>query len=696
MDQIVSLADADYRECIMGGGGHLNKDVDNHRIRVSGNEELDDAIVYEHEVYKVTGSIEAQARIDSYIMPCIVHEVFGKPYTGLQNDRKGAIRNRIPGYLWSEMTRRTDICDVPQYFTLPDLGVYIRGRMISLSSYVPTCVSSNLCDMESTLYNHHSSRTKNSTLAGQKRNRKQVSNPSNKSQAKTVLCNILAFSHSCCPSSAPRARQDAYEDMEMIQSTDHNVSLPDSCTSVGCLHGSIISLLLGSVIPLCKRASQCRRLHVTHPQVRSAVSCCTLMEYTIVVSLVQALLLGLYPRGRKTAIFDVRVKIMKRIRGLVTSEYTMHHRRMFLLSVLPILQLAFVEYAYNFIPDFMVCEADTLCMDNIISTSYSTTCDQFREKSVHTGDESWSTLSVMANNQMDKLIRNMRMGPQKSQVNKTSPGALNQSCIHPVAANQTRFTPDAIVPICSPPIPKKRRSSQNTSHGGGGGRKYVNPGDVVMTFSEQDTEVMTMFPPMMQSGHCSMEEDDLHRMYVYGSYPNSGIMSISKGIVTGPDRPLDPDLFNMHVCATDNLHLLYPSTKFSSKEIDQVHALHRRVRIVLLPECIGLEQQEALAQRYQDDYVRSTSARTMYVCTSCALSGKPVPLRPPMRYSLFNKRFTCLTCHRCQRNKGHHQQRRDKVIVTDACILICHCDTRLLTPCAGRTVGYFVHQYCVH
>ena len=30
-----------------------------------------------------------------------------------------------------------------------------------------------------------------------------------------------------------------------------------------------------------------------------------------------------------------------------------------------------------------------------------------------------------------------------------------------------------------------------------------------------------------------------------------------------------------------------------------------------------------------------------------------------MRYSFLEQRFTCLTCHRCQRSLGH-QQRRDK------------------------------------
>lgn len=50
------------------------------------------------------------------------------------------------------------------------------------------------------------------------------------------------------------------------------------------------------------------------------------------------------------------------------------------------------------------------------------------------------------------------------------------------------------------------------------------------------------------------------------------------------------------------------------------------------------------------------------MCTSCALKGQPVPLRPSMRYSWLHKRFTCLTCHRCKRvgSKGQQQQRRDK------------------------------------
>jgi hypothetical protein len=71
-------------------------------------------------------------------------------------------------------------------------------------------------------------------------------------------------------------------------------------------------------------------------------------------------MLGLYPRGRKAAVFDVRVAVFTRMRGMVTAGYTMDTRRTFLLGCLPILQLAFAEYLYNFIIDYMPVESKVL------------------------------------------------------------------------------------------------------------------------------------------------------------------------------------------------------------------------------------------------------------------------------------------------------------------------------------------------
>lgn len=239
--QITRLAKADLDECLENFDESNNNnttgwgdfcDQENDRIRVSGNKELDDAVVYEHDLYKATGSIEAQCRIDAYILPCIIYKTFGEPFNGIN-----PLRNRIPGYLWSEMTKKTDTRDILQYHTLPDLGVYIRERMVSQSAWVPS-----------------SSSSLSSTLPESKNN-----NP-----ISVVGCTIMtAFSHACCNNSGTNSGTIA-------AATAVVVDMPDSCTSVGCIHGSIISLILGSVMPMCRRSSQCRRLYPTHPQVGSS------------------------------------------------------------------------------------------------------------------------------------------------------------------------------------------------------------------------------------------------------------------------------------------------------------------------------------------------------------------------------------------------------------------------------------------
>lgn len=370
----------------------------------------------------------------------------------------------------------------------------------------------------------------------------------------------------------------------------------------------------------------------------------------------QALLLGLYPRGRKTAIFDVRVRVVRRIRALVTCGYSMEARREFLFSAMPILQLAFVEYVYNFVFDFMPVESRVLCIDSIISTSYATMCDQFRERCIHTGEESWSSITASANIQMDKLIRNMRMGPSSS-----------QSC----DADGKPVTVGTVIPMCTPSLPKKRRTA---AAGGGniGGRSrrgerelYMHPDAVIMSSTSEDTPLQPV--------------DDQSQGHQQQSYTPGGLsIGVSSTMTTQPAAPLNPSLFDMHICMTDNLHLLYPSTDATAKEMQQIHALHRRLKITMLPACVSRyilftgtyillyltrvcrDQQEALDKAYESNAIRASASRVMYVCTSCALSGKPVPLRPPMRYSMLHSRFTCLTCHRSQRARGQQQQRRDK------------------------------------
>jgi hypothetical protein len=57
--QVAQLARADLDECLAENTtGWGVSDQENDRIRVSGNKELDDGVVYEHHLYKATGSIE--------------------------------------------------------------------------------------------------------------------------------------------------------------------------------------------------------------------------------------------------------------------------------------------------------------------------------------------------------------------------------------------------------------------------------------------------------------------------------------------------------------------------------------------------------------------------------------------------------------------------------------------------------------
>lgn len=246
-NQINQLSMIDLNECedwmknTSGWGDYENNNnINNTRIMVSGDDVIDKEIVHQHNLYKATGSIEAQARIDQYILPCIMHQTLGKPFQATPS-----IRDKIPGYMWKEMTRKTDIIDVLQYYTLPDLGEYIKERMISHSTLVPTYqftpVSSNAKNTQ--LFQHNDDDDMIDHV--------QQHDPSH---GGTIGC-ASAFSHACCHSSSKT-------------SDDACISIPSSCTSIGCMHGSIISLLIGSVMPLCKRASQCRRLHATHAQVR--------------------------------------------------------------------------------------------------------------------------------------------------------------------------------------------------------------------------------------------------------------------------------------------------------------------------------------------------------------------------------------------------------------------------------------------
>lgn len=610
-------------------------------------------------------------------MPCVIWQTLGEPFHGVP------IRDRIPGYMWSEMVRETDVTDVLQYYTLPDLGVYVRERMVCQSVMVPTGTLHASASTSATI--SPSGGTADGTNAGSKKKQnrqKHASGGSRRSSAgrnsagrssagrsnnqgasgESSVCIMPAVSHSCCPLSGSQARNDHHSrlssqklssqklaHMELVGDTvlaaqDDAVCLPRSCTSMGCIHGSLVAVLLGSVMPLCKRASQCRRLQPASPIVRSAVSCCSLMEFTMACSLVTAMMLGLYPRGRKTAIFDVRVRIIRRMHELVTGCYSMDTRRTFILDNLPVLQLAFAEYAYNFIVDFMPVEADILGITPSIAVSYATTCDQFREKFILTGMETWEALSVSANTQIDKLIRNMRMGPVQGARAEHPLGGEGSSC--------------SIMPICTSSAPKKRRTASSSAASAttmhhfyqtGGGDSSMQPhlmvgeGDIVLLHDylgghRQDGFASGSHPAYASSlptiGRSSpypiriaaLAGDHHHTRLAETStgvhcHPSgSGASMLHKPIVSIPKAPVSSALLDLHVCRTDGLSKLYPS--LPPADLATLQVLHTRVSISLLPQSIAMEQQNSLERFFLGNCVRMAAARSIYICTSCALGGE--------------------------------------------------------------------------
>jgi hypothetical protein len=208
-------------------------------------------------------------------MPCVIWQTLGEPFHGVP------IRDRIPGYMWSEMIRETDVTDVLQYYTLPDFGVYVRERMVCQSVMVPTGAlhatppsgtsrSSGMADGTNPGSEKKQNRQKHAATAsgGSRRSNSGRSSSARGNpgagllrSGKSSVCIMAAVAHSCCPLSGSQARNDHHQRLSdtVLPAQDDAVCLPRSCTSMGCIHGSLVAVLLGSVMPLCKRASQCRR-----------------------------------------------------------------------------------------------------------------------------------------------------------------------------------------------------------------------------------------------------------------------------------------------------------------------------------------------------------------------------------------------------------------------------------------------------
>jgi hypothetical protein len=246
---------------------------------------------------------------------------------------------------------------------------------------------------------------------------------------------------------------------------------------------------------------------------------------------------------------------MARIHELMTNlNSNTVKRQRFLMQNAALIQMAFLEYIHNFVPDYMPCEAALLHMKSIDTSAmmcesqsstttamplqrahYITMCDQFREKNIFIGNESWGQLDHGAMMQLDKLIRNTTKVP-------------------------------------------------NTA-----------------------------------SSHCTNAFNNPSSAF------SSALSAPATQVIRVQKEPLAECMYSMHLCMSNNLQELY---EFDSNilqykhQISKVHILHKRLRISWLPLCIANEQRSALEQHYESCLIQQTSAKTLYVCTSCAIAGE--------------------------------------------------------------------------
>jgi hypothetical protein len=305
-----------------------------------------------------------------------------------------------------------------------------------------------------------------------------------------------------------------------------------------------------------------KRIKAASASYRSAVACCSHIEFSAVCSLIYAALVGLYPRCSRTAIFDVRVRIMARIQKLMTTvNSTILLRQQFLMQNSGLIQLSFLEYVNNFIPDYMPCECQFVHVQNQHSSMhenksillYTTICDQFRERTISCGNERWEHLETSAVLQLDKLVRNSSKLP-------------------------------------------------------------VNHSTKLFGTTNVASSLLTTNANKAASMH----------------------------VIRVPKEPLAECMYSMHTCKSNNLQELYEfDSQISSykHQIPNVHLLHKRLVISWLPMCVANEQRASLERQYGYCLIQQTSARIFYVCSSCVIAGKPIPLKPAMRYNLKKKQF---------------------------------------------------------
>lgn len=153
---------------------------------------------------------------------------------------------------------------------------------------------------------------------------------------------------------------------------------------------------LASILPACM---PCPR-HTVRPCPAEPASCAVLLN------LLLATCLGLYPQSVKRPPFLTRVHLYRRIHTLLTSPP--QAQRAFVEGHAPLLALALTEYVAFVMPAYLSPIHESLCKAFPVRTFF-TQCpaltDAFRQEHIDTGAEPWHALSAAAQVAHDRISR---------------------------------------------------------------------------------------------------------------------------------------------------------------------------------------------------------------------------------------------------------------------------------------------------
>ena len=134
------------------------------------------------------------------------------------------------------------------------------------------------------------------------------------------------------------------------------------------------------------------------------------VEACVCLNLIQATLLGLYPRASKQPIWCTRVAIAACIHKLQTA--TLAVQRKFLAASHDLLRLCFTEYILNVRTDFCPVENAFLVKQAMFLPNYDaaciTLCDYIRQTCVQSKTWSWAHINTVALSSLDRISRMCR------------------------------------------------------------------------------------------------------------------------------------------------------------------------------------------------------------------------------------------------------------------------------------------------